>query len=141
MIRIGRVVRAAATLAVVTAVAGACGSSSADDAADSAGTSEGALRTAAQQWSQAVAAGDYRAAYQFRSARCRLTLGQDAYVEEMSQRYADRDLGAAEPDITVAVTGGTGQVTVRFTDGPAVEGGVETATWKYVDGTWRYDTC
>ncbi|WP_067853885.1 hypothetical protein [Nocardia shimofusensis] len=141
MIRIGRVVRAAGALMIVTAVAGACADGAADDSAGSAGSSEAALRTAAQQWSRAIAEGDYPAAYRFHSARCRLTLGQEAYVEEMSQRYAGRDLGASEPDITVAVTGDTGQVTVRHTDERAGEDDAEPATWKYVDGTWRYDTC
>jgi len=141
MIRIGRVVRAAGALAVVAAVAGACSDGAADDPADPAGSNEAALRAAAQQWSQAIAEGDYPAAYQFQSARCRLTLGQDAYVEEMSQRYAGRDLRGSEPDITVTVTGDTGQVGVRNTDARAGEDDTEPATWTYIDGTWRYDTC
>ncbi|WP_157171931.1 hypothetical protein [Nocardia higoensis] len=142
MIRIGRVVRVAGALAAVAALAGACGNGAADDdSTASGGAGEAALRTAAQQWSQAIADGDYPAAYQFQSARCRLTLGQDAYVEEMSQRYAGRDLAGSEPDISVTVTGDTGQVTVRHTGEQADEADSAPATWRFVDGTWRYDTC
>lgn len=141
MFRRGRVVRVAGVLAVVTALAGACGNGAADDSAGPAASPEAALRTAAQQWSRAIAEGDYPAAYRFQSARCRLTLGQDAYVEEMSQRYAGRDLRGSEPDVTVTVTGDTGQVTVRNTDARAGEDDTEPATWTYVEGTWRYDTC
>ncbi|MBA4858358.1 hypothetical protein [Nocardia farcinica] len=136
---IGRGGRAVGALAVVAVLAG-CGGADADNAA-AQGPTEESLRTAAEQMTEALAAGDYPGAYQFRSARCRLTLGQDAYVEEMTQRYAGRDLKAAEPEITVTVTGTTGRVTVRHTDARASEDESAPATWTFVDGSWRYDTC
>lgn len=140
MIRIGRVVRVAGAVAVVAAVAGACGDGAADDAAP-AGPNETSLRVAAEQWARAITEGDYAAAYRFQSARCRLTLGQDAYVEELSQRYGGRDLADSEPEITVTVSGETGQVTVRHSDERAGEDEDGPAGWKFADGQWRYDTC
>ncbi|HLS76512.1 MAG TPA: hypothetical protein VK083_06960 [Nocardia sp.] len=144
VVRVARVLTAATALAVVAVSAAACGDggeAAVSTAAAASGPSEAGLRAAAEEWSKAIAEGDYAAAYGFRSARCRLTIGQDAYVEELSQRYAGRDLAGAEPEITVAVTGETGQVSVRYTDERAGEDDTAPATWKFVDGSWRYDTC
>ncbi|MGQ4597601.1 hypothetical protein [Nocardia sp. R6R-6] len=100
-----------------------------------------ALRQEATAMNAALAGHDYAAAYQFRSARCRLTLNQDDYMMSMAQLYDGRDLKTKPSEISVTTSGTTGSVTVKNFDARAAQDDAKPKTWTFIDGQWRFDNC
>ena len=140
MNRTNRALRVLGAVSMPMLVLSGCGGTDAE-AGKAGEPTAAALREEATKMTDALAAHDYAAAYQFRSARCRLTLNQDDYVASMAQLYDGRDLKSKPSKVTVTTSGSTGTVTVENFDARASEDDRKSATWTFVDGQWRFDNC
>ncbi|WP_454197005.1 hypothetical protein [Nocardia sp. Marseille-Q1738] len=118
-----------------------CGGEDADASGKPGEPTADALRAKATEMNAALASHDYAAAYQFRSARCKLTLNQDDYMASMAQLYDGRDLKTKPSAVSVTTSGTTGSVTVENFDARAGEDDAKTQTWTFIDGQWRFDNC
>ncbi|MET9283874.1 hypothetical protein ACWEPH_10770 [Nocardia beijingensis] len=140
MNRTSRALRLLGAVALPVLVLAGCGGTDAD-AGKPGEPTEAALRADAEKMNDALADHDYAAAYQFRSARCRLTLNEDDFAASMAQLYDGRDLKSKPSEITVSVSGSTGTVTVKNFDARASVDDAKPKTWTFVDGQWRFDAC
>ncbi|GAA5055979.1 hypothetical protein [Nocardia callitridis] len=138
MTRTNRSVRALVAAALPALLLCGCGGA---DSGDSSGPSAEALKTDATAYANALADHDYPAAYQTRSARCRLTLNQDDFAASMGQKYDGRDLHTKPAEITVTTSGETGQVTTKNFDAKASEDNPKPVKWSFIDGKWQFDNC
>ncbi|WP_040780485.1 hypothetical protein [Nocardia pneumoniae] len=140
MNRTYRALRVLGAISLPILVLTGCGGKDAD-AGKSGEPTAAALREKATEMNAALASHDYAAAYQFRSARCKLTLNQDDYVASMAQRYDGRDLKSKPSEVSVTTSGATGSVTVKNFDARAGEDDAKPNTWTFIDGQWRFDNC
>ncbi|WP_157170871.1 hypothetical protein [Nocardia araoensis] len=138
MNRTSRVLRVLCAVSLPVVALAGCGGT---DAGKPGEPTAAALRADATKMNDALANHDYAAAYQFRSARCRLTLNEDDFAASMAQLYDGRDLKSKPSEITVTTSGSTGTVTVKNFDARASEDDAKPKTWTFVDGQWRFDAC
>ncbi|MEU7767374.1 hypothetical protein AB0B25_19860 [Nocardia sp. NPDC049190] len=138
MNRTHRALRVLGAVSMPVLLLSACGEGNVDSAA---GPTPAALRGEASKLVAALASHDYAAAYQVRSARCKLTLNQDDFVASMAQRYDGRDLTTKPSEVTVSTSGSTGTVTMTHFDARASEDDPKPTTWTFIDGQWRFDSC
>ncbi|MGO4613383.1 hypothetical protein AB4305_04350 [Nocardia sp. 2YAB30] len=138
MNRTNRALRSLCMGSMPILVLSACGG---ENGGTTGGPTAAALRDEASKMTAALASHDYAAAYQFRSARCKLTLNEDDYAASMAQLYDGRDLKNKPSEVTVTTSGSTGTVTIKNFDARAGEDDTKPRTWTFIDGQWRFDSC
>lgn len=130
-------------MACALMIIGLVSCTSSGDTADSATVTPESLETAqraAATMLRALAVGDYRTAYEMRTARCNQMSSFDDYIATAHREYGAHDLLAENPEIVVlAESTELAQIAIVFENQSADQ--ATSRRWVYRDNRWQFDNC